>query len=275
MSIFKGDSIYKSGGGGGGYKDGGALVDGDFIKVENNTVSSYDNVSRDPINLYFEPKDGEVLNAVVELTTAVNATVNVYVVKNGFYYLLGNVGGDAVTAGNDYNVNITGDSFAIENVTAPSSEPQAIIIDGYIYGLKKYGSIYWADRDLQFNVPGCIKTNNTTYYTNANIKNLNCPPFEIPSDNDWNDLRSNYGFSEADLRSVNWGGNNSSGINLYKSGVWINGQIYSPNDYLTAIQPINPANDQIFVFYMNNGGGSGTTTSYAQATVIRPVIKQL
>ena len=124
MSIFKGDSIYKSGGGGGGYKDGGALVDGDFIKVENNTVSSYDNLSRDPINLYFEPKDGEILNSVVELTTAVNSTINVYIVKNGLYYSLGNIGGNSVTAGNDYKINITGDSYTVENVTGISNDPK-------------------------------------------------------------------------------------------------------------------------------------------------------
>lgn len=33
---------------GGGYKDGGQLIDADFIEVENNTISSYENVSRDP-----------------------------------------------------------------------------------------------------------------------------------------------------------------------------------------------------------------------------------
>ena len=116
MSIFKGDSIYKTGAGGGGYKDGGALVDGDFIEVKNNTVSSYDNVSRDPVNFYFEVKDGEILNSVIELTTAVNATINVYVVKNGFYYLLGNVGGNTVNAGDDYKINIIGDSFSVEQI---------------------------------------------------------------------------------------------------------------------------------------------------------------
>ena len=73
--IFKGDSIYKSGGGGGGYKDGGQLVDGDFIEVKNNTVSTYDNTARDPINFYFEVKEGESINSVVELTTVVNSTV--------------------------------------------------------------------------------------------------------------------------------------------------------------------------------------------------------
>lgn len=131
-SIFKGDSIYKSGGGGGGYKDGGELVDGDFIKVENNTVSSYDNVSRDPINLYFEPKDGEILNSVVEVTTAVNSTVNVYVLKNGFYYSLTVIGGSSITAGETYQINIDIDTYSISQINQNSVYPEYAIINGYI-----------------------------------------------------------------------------------------------------------------------------------------------
>ena len=134
--IFKGDSIYKSGGGGGGYKDGGQLIDGDFIEVKNNTVSSYDNVSRDPVNFYFEPKDGEVINGIIEFTTEVNATVNVYVLIDGVYYLLGNVGGDSVTAGNDYKINITGESYSIEQVSG-GLEPKYISLMGTIYGVTK------------------------------------------------------------------------------------------------------------------------------------------
>lgn len=154
--IFKGDSIYKNGGGsGGGYKDGGELVDGDFIKVENNTVSSYDNVSRDPVNFYFEVKDGEILNSVVELTTAVNATINVYVLKNGLYFLLGNVGGNTVNAGDDYKLNVVGNSFMLEVVTPSQAVPEYAEINGGIYGVKKIGSQYYTTEDYQ----GAFKTN--------------------------------------------------------------------------------------------------------------------
>lgn len=148
MSIFNGDSIYKSGGGsGGGYKDGGRIVDAELMKVENNAVSSYDNVSRDTINFYFEPAAGEILNSIIELTTAVNATVNIYVLRDGFYYLLGNVGGDTVTAGNEYKVNVTGDSFSIEEVSSAQSE---IFIDvfGIITPVVKIGNKYWTSENL-------------------------------------------------------------------------------------------------------------------------------
>lgn len=153
--IYNGPSIYKfGGGGGGGYSDGGQLIDGDFIKVENNTISSYNNVSRDPVNFYLELKDGEMANAVVELTTAVNSTINVYVLKNGLYYLLGNVGGNTVNAGEQYNLNIVGNSYALEKITSSGNDPKLAYINGKIYGLKKIGSQYYTTEDYE----GIFKT---------------------------------------------------------------------------------------------------------------------
>lgn len=255
MSIFKGDSIYKSGGGGGGYKDGGELVDGDFIKVENNTVSSYDNVSRDPINLYFEPKDGEILNSVVELTTAVNATVNVYVVKNGFYYLLGNVGGDSVTAGNDYKVNITGDSYSIEQVSAP---PEVAFIDSKLgpIPVKKIGSVYWARKNLDVvwsGLPigssyatfdgfyamwynddeatmkarnaGLLYSPRAADYIQANISSLVGDGWRVPESADFTNLHNAYS-SAPDVKAANlsyapnWGGNDSSKMSFVPTGMY-------------------------------------------------------
>lgn len=143
--IYNAPSIYKQGGGGGGYNDGGALVDGDFIKVENNTVSSYDNVSRDPVNFYFEVKDGEVINSVIELTTSLNATINVYVLRNGLYYLLNISGSNTVSGGNEYNINIVGNSYAIENVTIQNPDPELAEINGTISKIVKNRNIYWSD----------------------------------------------------------------------------------------------------------------------------------
>ena len=207
--IFKGDSIYKSGGGGGGYKDGGELVDGDFIKVENNTISSYDNVSRDPVNFYFEVKDGEVLNSVVELTTAVNATINVYVVKNGFYYLLGNVGGNTVNAGDDYKLNVTGDSYSLEQVTpGGGSVPLFFKIDGVSYPLKEFNGYLWLMQNLSggfgLDVVNVPKNGNTPYGSYSqnvalcddkyfyrirsdvlNALNQACAPFHVPTSDDF------------------------------------------------------------------------------------------
>lgn len=144
--IFKGDSIYKNGGGGGGYNDGGELVDGDFIKVENNAVSSYNNENRAILNFYLEVKEGEILNSIIELTTVLNATVNVFVLKNGLYYLLGNVGGNTINAGKDYKVNITGDSYDIEEVSNIEENAFAEIA-GELYPVKQINNILWTVAD--------------------------------------------------------------------------------------------------------------------------------
>lgn len=189
--IFKGDSIYKSGGGGGGgYKDGGSLVDADFIEVQNNTISTYDNTARDPVNLYFEIADGEVLNSVVEITTAVNATVNVYVVKNGFLYLLGNVGGDTITAGNDYKVNITGDSYAIENVSIPTPDPEFVSLMGVIYPLVKINGLLWISQNFKGNVGTYYDTNGTRYYVANTVKSININDFVLPTEDDVSQMKN-------------------------------------------------------------------------------------
>lgn len=156
MGILNGNSIYKFGGGsGGGYKDGGELVDGDFIKVENNTISTYTNTARTDLNYYFEVKDNEVLNAVIELTNEYNATVHIYILQNGLYIPLGNVGGDTVNAGDDYKINIVGNSFSLEVVTPGQAVPEYTEINGVVYGVKKIGSQYYTTEDYQ----GAFKTN--------------------------------------------------------------------------------------------------------------------
>jgi len=293
--IFKGDSIYKSGGGGGGYKDGGQLVDGDFIKVENNTVSSYDNVSRDPVNFYFEVNDGESLNSVVELTTAVNATINVYVVKNGFYYLLGNVGGNTVNAGDDYNLTVVGNSFILEVVTPSSNDPEAVIIDGHIYKLTKVNNLLWtsylgidtpytADK-TSFGRLNTLDVPDIRMYKNDNpgqftqyLKN----GLRLPTYTDYVDLLYNSGFSSSDLRSnFGWSsipnGNNSSGLNFIPFG-YVSGGGYPnwPGKYSTdSFWPRLNGNENAFSlgdWYINNTDKTVCWTIWGGFTAVRFVI---
>lgn len=205
--IYNAPSIYKQGGGGGGYKDGGALVDGDFIKVENNAVSTYYNETRNDINYYFEVKDGEVINAVIELTTDVNATVHVYIVQNELYIPLGNVGGDTVSAGEDYKVNITGDSFSIEQVSNLTTVPEYAKILNGMYQVAKIGDRLW----LKENFAGLIigvnykVENNTTYYSNiaTALKNFNENGWRVARQADVDDLGNR--FTAAELKRTNTG----------------------------------------------------------------------
>lgn len=220
--IFKGDSIYKSGGGGGGYKDGGQLVDGDFIKVENNTVSSYDNVSRDPINFYFDIAEGEVINSVIQITTQVNSTVNVYVVRNGLYFLLGNTNGNTVLANEDYEITCTGNSFEIEQVNDLSEDP----VFAYFYGRKilvfPYGD-YLISEDLG------------QWYALNELKELvsNSDGWNLISHLQWIGINSHFGNNA--LRSTsgwnNTQGTNSSGLNFYPYGTKVDDTVYDQGVY--------------------------------------------
>lgn len=252
--IFKGDSIYNNGGGGGGYKDGGQLVDGEFIEVKNNTVSSYDNVTRDPINFYFYVKEGEVFNSVIELKTEINSTVYVYVVKNGIYYLLGNVGGDTVTAGENYNININGDSYVIDHVSGDLEPAYIDIVDG-IYGITKIGNLYWTTKNLELDLAPYgvignrfVKKNGTYWYATkehigevylCNFINsiIEDTGFRIPFYEDTINLQNSISNSY-DIRSLSgWqddlNGNGSTKFNAYPYGEL---SFSSPNYYLVVNQ---------------------------------------
>lgn len=220
-------TIYNFGGGSGGgaYSDGGALVDSDFIKVENNTISTYKNTSRSDINYYFDVADGEVLNAVIELTNDVNATVHIYINQNGLYIPLGNIGGDTVSAGNDYKVNITGHSFIIGLVTGLTNEPEYINIDGYIFGVKKINNYYWTTENLKLgNDFGVYKDKyGQRYYQYSDaLANLNVNGFVIPDESAFNDLI--IGHNRASLASVDlWystPGTNTTGFNAKPYGIY-------------------------------------------------------
>lgn len=251
--IYNQPSIYKfGGGGGGGYNDGGQLVDGDFIKVENNTISSYDNVNRNPVNFYLDLKDGEIANAIVELTTAVNSTINVYVIKNGFYYLLGNVGGNTVTAGDDYKVNITGNSYSIEQVSAPPI-PEYVNIDGNQYKVIKVGSVLWTCSDLKGTSFRNAESANVHYYEpNPNIR-IN--GWRLPKESDIINLNNTYNWSQ--LRSTtgwygDYNGNNESGFNAQAKGT------YRTNH----VEMKTYSSYMLYVNNNNNCSGAFMTTNY-------------
>lgn len=224
MGIYNGPSIYNQGGGGGGgggYHDGGQIVDGDFMKVENNAVSSYDNTSRDPVNFYFEVADGEMINSVIELTTAVNATINVYVLKDGFYYILGNVGGNTVNAGDNYKINITGDSFSIEQVSNVNNNMYTNI-DGKLVKCVKINNQYWTDyvsydtENPSLYLDKVAFGETIRYYKFSGIKNFG--EWRVPTLEDTNKLISYVGVNVDKIKSTSnwhndWNGNDEWGFN--------------------------------------------------------------
>lgn len=246
MGIFNGNSIYNDGvsGGGGGYADGGQIVDGDFMKIENKAVSTYDNVNRDSLNFYLEPADGEILNAVVELTTAVNSTVKVYVLRNGLYYLLGNVGGDSINAGDQYNLKIIGNSYELENINAASNDPSYIEILGRTYGLIKISNRLWITENFKYRFDDnyfmasdgsdeqqielttikqydSFETRDEIYYRVNTFSKINdlvaSLGLRVPNRSDMESLRNNYTMSQ--LTSQSDGGSNTTGFNAKFKGI--------------------------------------------------------
>ena len=220
--IYNAPSIYKIGGGGGGYIDGGELVDADYIEVLNNSVSSYENTSRDPVNFYFDIPEGEIINSVIQLTTQVNATVNVYVVRNGLYLLLGNTNGNTVTANEDYEITCTGNSFEIEQVNDLSEDPVMADFDGRKVLVFPYRD-YLISEDLG------------QWYTLNELNELvsNSDGWNLISRSQWNDINDHFGNNA--LRSTsgwnNTQGTNSSGLNFYPYGTMVGGTVYDQGVY--------------------------------------------
>lgn len=281
--IYNGPSIYnQGGGGGGGYNDGGALVDGDFIQVTNNSISTYDNTSRDPVNFYFEVSDGEMINSVIELTTAVNATINVYVVNNGLYYLLSNIGGNTVTAGDDYKVNITGDSYSIEQVSAPVDP--LLYVFGVLVPIVKIGNKYWTAENAYSSFSGLViggpdnkttpaawwcKNTESTYGHNGTKYNLyyNSPAskyldnnigngWRVPTKQDFIDLNNAVSGDIGKLTSFG-GGTNETGFSCVASGNTANGSSWLNDGIAFALR---------YKFNGNNYGGFISSTGLGPLT---------
>ena len=285
--IYNQPSIYKQGGGGGGFKDGGALVDGDFIAVSNNTISTYDNESRDPVNFYFDVKPGEVINSVIEFTTQVNATINVYVVNSyGELVPIGNIGGNTVTAGESYNITVVGNSFMLENVVEPITpdEPSAIIIDGTMYGCKKVGNRIWATSNLGIITPNSINNglglSGNRLYPSADLDLIQntylSGGWRIANSTDWADLRDNSGYTVQELQSTDywasgWAGNNNSGLDFKPIGYKQNStQTFYYKEKEWAAQWSYPGTNRIFYIGVFNNNRVKQFTG-GQAAQIAPI----
>lgn len=264
------ETIYNYGGGGGGYKDGGQIVDADLMELKNNTLSYYENISRDAINFYLDTDEGEITNAIVELTTAVNSTVNVYVLRNGLYYLLGNIGGDTVTAGNQYKIDITGNSFEINQINI--NNQMFVNIDGTLTRVVKIGNLYWTDNIIYSALDYVDATNygrKVRYYKWNEIRGAS--GFRVPSINDINSLLSSVNNDTDKLKTDDpnaWSnpGNNDLSFSAYPDSYLTSAKLYPLNwpvgSYFAIWTSQELSENRSYYFGFNNSGSYGTTAEY-------------
>lgn len=270
--IFKGYSIYNNGGNGGGYVDGGTLTDAEFIKVENNTISRYTNNSRSEINFYFENVDG-IINAIVEISNNNNAVVNVFIKQDEFYYPLGNIGPNSVSSGHNYNVNIIGNSFEVEDVENITNDPSymympetATTLEG-VYSVKTLpnGTI-WSDY-IKFK-DSFQKVYQNLYVGKNYIDDMIAPwvanGWRLPNNADIQYLVNNY--TGAELLT---GG--SSGLKFQLLGdYWLNYGTYIPENIGSKSEQWVASNPECFV--VTSAGISGEVPVSGTFCPIRLVI---
>ena len=228
--IYKQTSIYKQGGGGGGYSDGGELEEKDFILIQNNTVYEYINTSSETVNFYFE-NTNEFLNTIIHLTNEVNSVVNVYIKQGDYLFLIGLVGSNnSLNANTNYDININGNSFEIKEIEEPEATPGAVQLfqDGWI-PIVKIGSLLWTAKDVfyDFGVPAAMKheEDGVLYFSPNIVNDINAKlPYgwRVPTYGDYTNLKSTLGTdSGLKAKSTSWGnGTNESGLSLLPNGYY-------------------------------------------------------
>lgn len=191
-SVFKGDSIYKSGGSG-GFANGGQLPSSPsgIVEIKNNTIYEYNNTNNNDLTFVFSKKE-DVFNSVIELTTSVNGTVYVgYIDSQGLVIPLSVIGSTSVSANNSYKINIVGDSYAIENVSTVNNDPIAATVLGSLYPCTKYSNfIIVGPIGGGNNGPGGIYWNE--YNIRANFLNkFRAEGYDVPTTSQWNEYKLN------------------------------------------------------------------------------------
>lgn len=205
------ESIYNFGKGG-SLEYGGILEDADYIQIENNKIYEYNNLNRPNLNFVLETKSETAFLGAIQINTDVNANVYIYELKNGLYYLLGCIGGRAITAGDSVKTFILGDSYEVQTLT-DTKDIKYFSLGNQIYELVKIGNRYWTKSNAkndaedfgltiynfpigkpsdQVNYPGYFysfqrNSNSNALYQKAKEKLY---PFRIPLLSDYVDLQN-------------------------------------------------------------------------------------
>lgn len=136
MGILNGDSIYNFGGG--GYNDGGNLTPSDYIEIENNSFYKLEGNNDADLNFVIDGESG-ILNSIVEISTNVDSTINVYVRRNGFLYILSSVD-NLIYTNKNYRLVISGDSYSLEEIVNILPTISKAEINGVYYDVFQFGN---------------------------------------------------------------------------------------------------------------------------------------
>jgi len=219
MGVFKGNSIYNdgaAGGGGGGYNDGGELTPADYIELENNSFYKLEGNDAAYLNFVIDGESG-VLNSIVEISTNVDSTVNVYVRRNGLLYILSAIA-NLIYSNKSYRLVISGDSYTIEEIVNVAPTISKAEINGVYYDVFQFGNkIITQDLGAWFSgyefeslldSLGGEWTYPTQYFINQIINDVGIDAMRSTSG--WNDTQ----------------GTNTSGLNFFPYGHEFYGTIY-------------------------------------------------
>lgn len=219
MGIFNGNSIYNdgmSGGGGSGYNDGGDLTPADYIELENNSFYKLEGNDAADLNFVIDGESG-VLNSIVEISTNVDSTVNVYVRRNGLLYILSAID-NLIYLNKNYRLVISGDSYTLEEIINVAPTISKAEINGVYYDVFQFGNKIitqdlgaWFD-GYEFESLLDSLNGEWTYPTTAFIN-------QIISDVGIDAIRSTTGWTDGN-------GTNTSGLDFYPYGVDSGGTIY-------------------------------------------------
>lgn len=261
--IYNAPNIYKNGSGGGGFKDGGELVDADFIKVENNTIANYTNDNRSVLNFYYDVKSGEIISGIIQITNNYAATINVFRVVNGIFTYLGTINGNTLNASEEYEISCNGNSFTINQVTPPVDQDEYTEIDGDLVKVTRLGNMIWTDY-LKKVIPGnkpngypwCRNSINPlgtgtdyVYYSWDYAKTLT-GAFKLPDETDVQNFQTiiNGLGSAAPVKSTStWNGGNN-GTNTTGFGMWPTGQMDAGGSFY----PIGQSLTYFFIVWGRN-----------------------
>ena len=254
MGIFNGNSIYNDGGaGGGGYNDGGNLTPADYIEIENNSFYKLEGNDAAALNFVIDGESG-VLNSIVEISTNVDSTVNVFVEKNGLLYALTSVD-NLIYQNKSYRLYINGDSFNIDEIPNIDIKPSMALLNGNYVNITQindyiitedlgwYSYNSYIDLYNQISQDGWEKL---TYSVLNEAKNI----YTI------NGIRSTSGW-------INFQGTNTSGLNFYPYGRFEFGTIYDAGSQNYTWGLAGGTSNYLSV-QENNIGASTTVTEYEE-----------